>query len=175
MQGTFEEDYRWLLEQNEQRRLAMLEFLRDYEPSKVTDGFAILKGTFNCVVNYARIEEYKGDKPELKGNKYFRYELEIAQGQENAGRKLWKSVDLANEDKCKKLADAMFTIGLSFKDEATLLECAEAFVKMTVVAKAWGFKPKEPKEGDGDEPIQMHIIKGLASEAGAKAKSEVPF
>jgi hypothetical protein len=45
---------------------------------------------------------------------------------------------------------------------------------MTVVVKAWGFKPKEPREGDPDM-IQMHLIKGIANEEGTKKPNEVPF
>ena len=151
------------------------DFLKDYQPTKVTDGFEPFKGSFNCVVNSARIEDYTGDREDLKGARFFRYELEVAEGQESAGRKLWKSVKIDDADKMKKLADTLFTLGLEFGDsENELLKCAEQFVELTVQVKAWVWTPKA-KEGEEDKAIQMHMIKGIAGKEGDRVASEVPF
>ena len=155
----------------------MYEFLKDYKPQKVTDG----GGPFKCnkqaaVPTYARIEEYDGDKDEWKGVKFFRYELTMADGsmgsdaQALEGRKLWKSVDLRDEAKMKKLADMLFTVGLEFTDEDSLLKSAEEFVEMTLEVSAWIWSP----EGE-DKLIQLHKITGKAENKGEVASSSVPF
>ena len=74
----------------------------------------------------------------------------------------------------KKLADTFFTLGLEFKSEEELLACAEKFCEMTVEAKAWVWTPK-PKDGEEQQPLQMHLIKGVAGKEGTKADTEVPF
>ncbi len=149
--------------------MAEFEALKDYKPEKLTD-FSVMKGTFKCVFNYARIEEYDGDNPDLQGAKFFRYELEIAQGEKNEGRRFWKSYNLANEDSLKKLADQLFTLGLEFRSEEELQSVAEKLVEMTVVVRAWGWTPD-----DADEARQMHIIKGIAKEKAERSKDSVPF
>ena len=149
----------------------MYNFLKDYQPEPETDGFEPFKGLHNCAVNYARFEDYKGDKEEFKGRRFFRYELEVCDGQENAGRRLWKSVDTADEDKMKRLANSLFTIGLSFKSEAELQACAEQLVLMTLLVKTWYFTPK-----DSDDPIQMHAIKDKGNKEAVKANTcSAPF
>lgn len=179
--GTFEEDNRWILEQNEQRRQAMLEFLKDYKPERVSDGYQVIKGQSKANFNYARIEEYSGNKEELKGRQFCRYELQICDGETNQGRRFWKSVDLSDEAKTKKLADMIWTVtGLEFKDEETLQQVLERLVEFTVDVKYWGFLTEEEKalaikEGREPEKIQTHIIKGQAKEKGESKKSEVPF
>jgi hypothetical protein len=150
--------------------MSIQEFLKDYKPEKVTDSFGPFKGNYKCVVNHARIEEYSGEREEWRGVDFFRYELEVAEGQPNAGRRLWKSVALNNEERVRKLANIFFTIGLEFKDREELLECAERFVEMTLEVRAWYFTPQ-----DADEPVQMHLIKGVAKEQGVRKESEVPF
>jgi len=143
--------------------------LKGYRPTKNKDGFEPFKGTFNAGVNYARIEIYDGEREDLIGKKFFRYELEIVDDVEYTGRKLWKTYDLSNDDSQKKLANSLFTVGLEFKSEEELEVCAEQFCKMKIVVRAYYFPSKENK----DEKIQAHVIKGLATE-GATGKA-VPF
>ena len=178
--GTFEEDNKALLEANE-RREHMLEFMKDYKPSKVTDGYAVIKGQSDANFNFIRVEDYEGDKPEYLGHKFLKYELQICDGQENEGRRLWKSVDMEDEAKVKKFADMLWTItGLDFKDEASLHSALENLANRTVAVKYWGFtteKEKQLAKDEGREPdkIQTHMVKALAKKEGTAKKSEVPF
>jgi len=156
----------------------------EYKPQKNTDGFEPFKlQNGNCLVNWARIEEYSGEKPEFAGNKYFRYELVVCDGQPNAGRRLWKSYNLDDktEDKkgktkIQKLADLMFTLGMEFKDEASFQACIEKFAELTLVVNARFSSKFVDDEGT---PIQLHTVKGIAKEKGAseavKKEKEVPF
>lgn len=134
--------------------------LEGYTPQKMKDGFEPFKGTFTCGVNYARIEDYSGDKEELKGSRFFRYELEVVSDNEFSGRRLWGSYNLDNEKSVKKLADALFTIGLEFKNEEELALVADKFVTLILTVKAWYF----PSKDDPKEKVQMHLIKGEAKE-----------
>jgi len=147
-------------------------FLQDYQPEKVADNFAPFKGNYDCIVNYARIEEYSGDKEDFKGHKFFRYELAVGEGQPNAGRRLWKSVDLQDEKgdksgktKAMKLADMFFTLGFDITNDADI----EKFANSAVKVNCYYFK------GDNDEQIQMHQIKAIAQGEVEAAKSDVPF
>ena len=149
------------------------DFLKGYTPEKVADNFAPFKGNYTCVVNSAKTEEYDGEKEELKGHKFFRYELEVASEQPNAGRRLWKSVDLMDtkvnkkgKTKAEELADVFFTLGLNIMKD----EDREQFAEMSLKVNCYYFKPT-----DSDEPIQMHVIKGLAQGTAEKAPSSVPF
>ena len=148
------------------------DFLKGYQPEKVADNFAPFKGNYTCVVNSAKIEDYDGEKEEFKGHKFFRYELEVASEQPNAGRRLWKSVDLADveEDKggktkAKKLADTFFTLGLNITKD----EDREQFTEMSLNVECWIWKKSK------EEEIQLHKIKGLAQGTAEKAPSSVPF
>jgi len=149
------------------------DFLKEYTPEAEKDNFGPIKGTFTCVVNHARFEDYTGENADWKGVKFYRYELEVAEGQECAGRRLWKSVPLNDEGRVKKLANILFTVGLEFTTEEELEKVSEEFSKMSLTVKAWSFKPKDAKEGD--EPIQVHMIKGIADGVATKKESEVPF
>jgi hypothetical protein len=183
--GTFEEDSRDILTVNGVRTIKeekeMLEFMNDYAPSKITDGYAVIKGQGKANFNHARIEEYSGDKEDWKGKKFIRYELQICDGEENAGRRFWKSVDITDEAKVKKFADMLWTVtGFDFKDEETLLKALEQLVTFTVDVKYWGFTTEEEKalaakESREPEKIQTHIIKSQAKVAGESKKSDVPF
>ena len=146
-------------------------FLNNYAPEKVTSNdFNVMKGIFKCIFNSARIEQYDGDKPELQGVEFFRYELEIAKGEANEGRRLWKSVNLSDEVKVKKLSNQLFTLGLEFKTPAELLACAEKLVEMTVDVRCWGWKPD-----NAEEKMQMHLIKGVSENKAEKSSEAVPF
>ena len=148
----------------------MFKALEGYQPQKVTDGFDIIKeNNMVAIVNSAMIEEYKGEKPDLKGVRFFRYELEIVKSMGAQGRKLWKSYRLDDEKSCRALADMMFTLGLEFKDEESLTAAAEKFAAMNVKVKAWGWKPD-----DKEEARQMHMIKGEGSLEDA-ADLKAPF
>jgi hypothetical protein len=178
--GTFEEDNRALLIDNE-RRTKMLEFLKDYKPSKVTDGYQVIKGMGNCNFNHCRIEVYDGDNAELQGHEFIRYELQICDGEENQGRRFWKSIDISDEDKVKKFADVLWTVtGLEFKDKETLQSALDNLAERTVSVRYWGFVSEKEKvqalaEGREPEKIQTHIIKGLAKDKGTTKKSDIPF
>lgn len=156
----------------------MYELLKDYKPEEVTDDTGVFKGKYDVGVNHARFEAYEGDKPEFKGKEFFRYELQVLEGQKNAGRRLWKSVDPDATDtnakgktRIQQLADALFTVGLEFSDKATLEEAAVKFVEMKLRVSCRYFTPK-----DSDEAIQMHSIIGLAKDPTAEvAKSDSPF
>jgi len=135
--------------------------LKDYTPQKVESGFEIIKHkALVCGVEHARIEQYKGDREDLKGESFYRYELTVLSPAEFTGRKLWKSFRLSDDNQLKKLADQMFTVGLEFKDEASLEKASEEFVKLSVNVRAWGWTPP-----DASEPMQLHLIKGIAKEA----------
>lgn len=178
--GTFEEDNKVMLENNE-RRDKMLEFMKDYQPQKVTDGYAVMKGQSDANFNFIRLEDYEGDKPEYQGHKFLKYELQICDGQENEGRRLWKSIDMSDEAKVKKFADMLWTItGLDFKNEETLHMALENLADRTVTVKYWGFIPEKEKvlakeEGREPEKIQTHMVKALAKKEGEAKKQEVPF
>jgi len=145
------------------------DILNDYEPQKVTDGFEIIKGSYICQFNYARIEEYSGDKEEFQGTTWFNYELEIVSGPNYTGRKLWKRYNLDDEKKLKQLADMMFTLGFEFKNAEELEKAAEQLVRKTVKVKCWGWKIDKNE----DSEIQMHLIKGF-EDAASKA-DDAPF
>lgn len=159
----------------------MLEFLKDYKPTAVTDGYAVIKGQSKANFNHARIEEYDGDKEDWKGKRFIRYELQICDGEENAGRRFWKSVDITDEAKVKKFADMLWTVtGFDFKDEETLNKALEQLVTFTVDVKYWGFvsdteKKLAVEEGREPEKIQTHMIKGSNKDKGETKKSDVPF
>jgi len=144
----------------------MFDALKDYQPQKISDGFEILKGTFDCTVNSARIEQYSGDRPEFQGVEFFRYELEII-NEGNIGRRVWKSYNLNDEVQLKKLADQLFTLGFEFKSREELEKTAEEFVKINVKIRAWGWVREE-----GQEAIQLHIIK---SRTDITTSDKVPF
>jgi len=147
-------------------------FLAGYQPEKVADDFAPFKGNYTCVVNSAKIEDYDGEKEEFKGHKFFRYELEVASEQPNAGRRLWKSVDLQDDkddekgkSKLKKLADTFFTLGLDITKD----EDREQFAEMSLNVECWIWKKSK------EEEIQLHKIKRLAQGSAVRAASSVPF
>ena len=142
--------------------------LSGYKPQKMTDGFEPFKGTFTCSVNYARIEDYKGEKEELKGNQFFRYELEVLNDENFTGRRLWGSFNLDNEKSLKKLADTLFTLGLEFKNDDELTVAGARLAGMMLTVKAWHFK------GDKGDLIQQHMIKGEANE-GSTTSEAAPF
>ena len=150
--------------------------LKGYTPEKVTDNFGVFKGKYDCCVNSAKIEEYSGDNEEFKGMKFFKYEIEVLDGQENAGRRLWKSCNLDSEIEDKKgktpimkLADAFFTLELEFSDEDELQACAEKFVEMTLRVYVDYFVPKG---GDKDDPIQFHKLLDTTEATSGKVEGE---
>jgi len=149
------------------------EFLKDYKPEKITDGFEPFKGTYNCVVNYSRVEPYEGDKEDYKGHEFLRYELEVADGQANAGRRLFSPfLDLSSEEGQKKVADIFFTLfAEDIKSEEDFAKCNDKFAEATLQVKAWHYQPKDK---DADRK-QMHKILGLSEVKGEKKESDVPF
>ena len=159
----------------------MLEYLKDYKPERIASGYDVIKGKGKANFNFCRIEEYSGDKEDFKGRKFIRYELQLCDGEVNAGRRLWKSIDVTDEAKVKKFANMLWTVtALDFCDEETLLKAVEALVGFTVEVKYWGFtsdneKALATKEGREPEPIQTHMILGQAKDRGEVKKSEAPF
>lgn len=154
--------------------------LNGYSPEKVTGGdYEPFKGKYSANVNYCRIEPYEGDKEEYKGREFIRYELEICEGQANAGRRLWKSIDPMDENtdkkgktRLQKFADTLFTVGLTpnFGNPKEVEKALDDFTKLTVEVSCGYFTP----EGK-DEPVQTHVIKGIAKEKGTVKSSEIPF
>lgn len=121
------------------------------------DGYSPFKANgLECRVNHARIEEYKGDKPELQGVQFFRYELEVVGGTtEFLGRRLWGSFRLDDDNKLKKVKNLFFTaIGVDLKAQEDLENNLAKFAEQNYVVRAWTWKPD-----DADEAIQQHAIK----------------
>lgn len=146
--------------------------LNGYKPEKVKSGFEPFKGIFRCQVNSARIEDYSGDAQEIQGHSFLKYELEICDGEERAGRRLWKSIDLNDErlgksgkTRLQELADLFNTLGLSFYNKLGLQACLENFCGMTLVVKCWYYTDKQ------NEVRQMHKIEGLSE----NKISDIPF
>ena len=136
--------------------------LNDYQPQSVDKGgFDIIKAqNLPCGFNYARVESYSGPNADLQGTKWFNYELIVVDHAEHSGRRFWKRYNLDDEKQLTKLRDALFTIGMEFKDEAGLEACAEKLVTTVVLVRAWGWTP------DGEaEARQIHLIKGVRDEA----------
>jgi len=159
--------------------MGLFDGLQGYKPEKITDGFAPFKFKGSCLVNYCRIEDYQGEKPEFEGHKFLRYELEVAQGQDNQGRRLWKSYNLNSQDQdakgktpVQKLADLMFTLGMEFETEEQLQECCDKMVGMTLEVNAYYTEKFKNEDGDA---IQLHRIIGEAKTKAEKAPSTVPF
>ena len=75
---------------------------------------------------------------------------------DHTGRRFWKSVDMRDENKLKRLADIMFTLGLEFKTREELEECGAKLSEMIVGVSAWGWKPP-----DSEDTIQLHKITGI--------------
>lgn len=163
--------------------LTMEDFFGDgYKPELVTDDFGAIIGKRDCAVNWARWEEYGGDKEELEGEQ-FRYEVEVLDGQENKGGRLWytanpkdKSTNSKGKTKMERLADAFFTLGMEFKNKEELEKCAEKFCEMSVRVFAGEFFPDPTDKNNG---IQWHKILGKAdANAGRvekKEKADSPF
>lgn len=150
--------------------------LDGYQPEKIKDDFAIIKGTFNARFNYFRVEQYDGDVPELQGTEVAKYEIEIIDAGEHLGRRFWKRFYLGSQKAdgkgkldIQKLADVLFTLGFEFKNKEQLETSLAEVVNMTIKVRAWGWKPKPE-----DEPIQQHTIKGQGSQEN-KPTGEAPF
>ena len=140
--------------------------LEGYQPEKIRDGFEVIKDKgLKCGFDYARIEPYTGDKPELKDVEFFSYKLTVLDHTEYTGRCFWKRYNLSDETKIRQLADTLFTLGLTFRSKLELESVAEKLVNMNVAVRAWGWTP----EGEND-PIQMHMIKGEWQEKGTETK-----
>ena len=139
--------------------------LGDYRPTKIEDekrDFETMVTKNQLVtanVNHARIEEYDGDREDMKGLEFLRYELQVTDDPQGkyVGRKLWKSVPLNDTEKLKKLADQLFTaFGVEFTDKPSLEKACEQIVDQPVAVRAWGWTPP-----DGDKELQMHTLKAV--------------
>lgn len=144
--------------------------LGDYKPEVIKENdFELMKGKGHiCRVNKSVIEEVEGGVSAYNGKEYepytrLSYELEVVSDKYNK-RKVWKSYNLssqegtgkANKTSLQKLADMFFTLGLEFKDEATLRIANEKFAELELVVSFSSFKPK-----DKDEALQLHTITGI--------------
>jgi len=141
--------------------------LESYKPEKVQGSYDILKGTFNATFNYARLETFRDQQT-------LRYELELCDDAVQSSRRIWGTVYLESEMKDRKgktpkeqLADTLFTLGLEFKDEASLQEALEKLIRLSV--KVYCYKKKVYKKtDDGFEETgefkQGHIIRELYEE-----------
>ena len=160
--------------------MGMFDGLSGYKPEKVTDGFQPFKEKGSAIVNYVRIEDYQGEKEEFKGSQFFRYELVMAEGCDNAGRRLWLSKNITNEKPDKKgktnmqkVADVMFTLGLEFTDMDSLRIAMEKVSEMTLEVNAYHSDNfKDEKTGIN---IQCHSVLGIAGEKGKLPEGEAPF
>jgi hypothetical protein len=95
-------------------------YLKEFVPEEDKGGgdYPNLKGTFDCKFNFCRVQDYDGDKPEFKGHKYYKHELEIISG-DAEGRKLWRSADLGDPERVKKaIANEVHKLGLVFKPDS---------------------------------------------------------
>ena len=156
--------------------------LGQYKPEKIQDGFGIIKGTFACRFNSFRIEAYDGDFQDLVGTEVVRYELEIITEGDNLGRRLWKRFYLGSQKPdgkgkldIQKLADVLFTLGFEFKTRDELMAVLEKAAELVVEVKAWGWTPKDKESGLDKEPVQQHIIKGVATDKQVADSKNVPF
>lgn len=140
------------------------ESLQGYQPQKLDEGFEVIKErNLSCGVEYARIEPYKGQNPELQGTEFYNYCLTVIDHPTLTGRRLWKRFRLDDDDQLKRLANTFFTLGLEFRNREELEKAGEAFVRKTLNVRAWGWTP------DGEsEARQMHLIK---SETNSKQTS----
>ena len=172
--------------------------LEGYEPEVIKDGFDVLKGKFGCSVETARVEDYEGEPEELlavKDLKTFKVDFVINDGQDNAGRHLFKTFYLRTDDGgekegsrgkyykktgMEKLADSLWTVGLKFNSMATLEDCAEKLCDLTVLVKgSAAYRHPDGSFGkkteDSDE-IQVVRILGVhdASQAPSNGGSATP-
>lgn len=160
--------------------MSLFDGLNGYSPEKITDGFQPFKEKGSAVVISARLEDYQGDKEEFKGQKIVKYELSMAEGSQNPGRRLWKSYYISDEKPDKngktniqKLADMLFTVGLEFKSEEELQAALENFAEMTLEANA--YFTKNFVDAETGISIQLHKILGVAGEKGKSPEGEAPF
>jgi len=153
-----------------------------YKPEKNESKgeFKPLKGDFNFFVNDATVGLYEGDYEDYKGKTFIKYEIQVANGQGFDGRKIWKTVDVADEKvnkqgktKLEQFRDTMFTLGLDcdFKGEETLLPVLAKFKELNLRVNTYHFK------GDEDKTVQMHKIIGIAEGdlEGQSSSEEIPF
>lgn len=149
--------------------------LDGYIPEKIKDGRDPIKGKFkSCIFNSIRVEDYTGEVEDLKGTKVLRYEIEIKDEGEHEGRRFWKNYYLGseigsgkkNKTPSQKLADALFTLGYSFKNMEELEAVCEELSKQTIAVSAYFFT------NDKKEEIQVHVLKAIAQE---NTGTSVPF
>jgi hypothetical protein len=162
------------------------EVLKGYTPEPTQDSFDVLKGNYVCKVNSARFEDYAGDNQDFIGVRFFRYELEVVDG-DKRGRRLWGSYNTSNDTALKKLYDNMFAVGMTFDSEEELQGVAEKIAgtngngepKVLIKVNAWGWTPETDMSGnaipvDERKERQMHVIKGTVTN-GAGDKGTPSF
>lgn len=186
--GTFEEDNKELLEQNEQRRLAMLDFNelnKDYTPEEIHDetAFKPLKGAYECRID--RLERVKGISEKTK-DPYDFYSMsleivDIVEGNKGVGRYLKRTYQADNEG-IKKLLNDMFTSGIELdrtSEEAFDASLSSAKDKIVKV-RAWVWTPDKDRDGnpiaeeDRVDRQQLKVVKTFKLGKGGKDKSENP-
>jgi hypothetical protein len=155
--------------------------LSGYKPEKPSSGgFEAFKYDGPATIEKAVISNYDGEGNEFYalGDQQIEIEATVVDpDSEFLGRKLWKRFNLDSEKEDKKgktaamkLADQLFAVGLTFKNEEELGQCCEKLVGTDVVIKAW---PVDFK--DGRDKVQMWNIKGLAAEVKSKPSGSVAF
>jgi len=193
--GTFEEENKWLLEENEKRRREMIDFdelNKQFTPEEIHDEniFKPLKGAYVCRID--RLEHIQGVS-EKTGDPYDFYSLnaeivEIAEGDKGVGRYLKQTYRNDNEG-IKKLLNAMFTSGIELdrsSQESLDLSLPSAKDK-TIKIRAWRWTPERTREGidipeeDRRSIQQIKVVKEIKLGKGGKDKGEdlkpssVPF
>lgn len=154
------------------------ESLKDYQPQKITDkgGFEPFKAKGTCAVMESRIEEKHTEKYD---GDMVRIIYEVIDHPEFSGRRLGYDKSpyfLENEDSLKKLADLMFTCGLTFKNKAELDLVLEKFSGMLLHFSAWPAKKRALVDGkwvtaEPEELVQQFKILGEAGDEPVTAKS----
>ena len=184
---TFGKDFEWLLKQNEQRRLEMLDFteLQSFTPEEINDEniFKPLKGAYECRID--RLEHIQGVS-ERSGEPYDFYSMNLeimsmAEGDKGVGRYLKRTYNNDNEG-VKKLLNDMFTSGIEVdRTSQEALDASLSSAKDKIVkVRTWIWTPEKTRDG---EPIpeenrvgiqQVKVVKEFKLGKGGKDKSENP-
>jgi hypothetical protein len=162
------------------------DILKGYTPQENDDdkGFDILKGKYKTKLNFLKKDYPKDDVNQLKPK--YRMELEVVEdieGDKGMKRKFWKSYDLHDDEKMKKLLNDLHTAGLDLpKGSKEDFESAFPIIKDALVfVRAYGFTPATRKDGSPNdsepkERIQVSVIYNPAKvKAKPAAADKVPF
>lgn len=164
--------------------MQMFEYLKDYKPEKVADSGSSepVMATVTAVVNKAQMSVMSSDNAEVNGQNILDIEVEAIEGDKHAGKRAYHRfwMDSTRERESGKnkgktdgqvLADWLFSLGLEFKDEASLEQALTEFSEKTLVCF---FYIRENK--DKTQQYQDFVIRKEADVKGAKKERDsVPF